>query len=68
MAKQFWLVTTQSKHTTPSGQDVSTFTAVGEDDPAEVFARAREQQPDRYWALLFAMKLTAAQAKRLSGS
>jgi hypothetical protein len=67
MATQFWLVTTQGrlKHPEPSA-DTSTFTSATQDHPAEVLAKCREQQPDRWWAILFAMKISAAQAEKIN--
>jgi hypothetical protein len=70
MATQFWLVTTQGKlkHAGASGDDISTFTSVTQDSPAKALAKCRDQQPERWWALIFAMKITAADAKILEGS
>lgn len=65
MATKFWLVTTQSKFKRPDGTiDISTFTDISE-DPVDALIKSREGRPDAYWSLLFAMKISAAQAKRL---
>lgn len=65
MPKKYWLVTTQSKHKTPQGElDISTFSETTDLFPIEVLAASRERQPDRYWSLIFAMPITATQAKK----
>ena len=65
MTTQFWLVTTQSKSKRPDGSiDISTFTDISE-HPVDALIKSREGRPDAYWSVLFAMKITAAQAKRL---
>ena len=68
MAKQLWLVTTQSKSQQRLNDgtfDISTFTGISE-DPVDSLLKAREGRPDAYWSVLFAMKITATQAKRLN--
>lgn len=67
MAKQHWLVTTQSKFKKPSGElDISTFSSGTDMHPVDVLIACRTQQPDRYWALMLAIPITAAQAKKLA--
>ena len=67
MATKYWMVTTQSKGKKPTGElDTSTFTDTTDTHPIEFLAGCRQRQPDRYWSLMFALPITAAQAKKFA--